>query len=209
MLTEAERKTSAASEGPDRARLRSRITPEREAEICEVVLDVLRESGYEALTMDAVAARAQCSKATLYRRWTGKPELVAMALRHQKLATLSRVDTGSLRGDFRAMVAQLDDRQMMKNASLMRGLVQAVHTHPDLFQALRDLLVHPELTGLDKALARAVERGEISAASPTLTYVPHMLLGALIARQLIEDKSADRAFVSHYLDAVVLPALGA
>ncbi|SEE63968.1 DNA-binding transcriptional regulator, AcrR family [Streptomyces sp. 3213] len=209
MLTEAERKTSAASEGPDRARPRSRITPEREAEICEVVLDVLRESGYEALTMDAVAARARCSKATLYRQWTGKPELVAMALRHQKPATLSCVDTGSLRGDFRAMVAQLDDRQMMKNASLMRGLVQAVHTDPDLFQALRDLLVHPELTGLDKALARAVERGEISAASPTLAYVPHMLLGALIARQLIEDKSADRAFVSHYLDAVVLPALGA
>ena len=48
---------------------RSRITPEREAELYRAVLDLLREVGYDALTMDAVAARTKSSKATLYRQW--------------------------------------------------------------------------------------------------------------------------------------------
>ncbi|QLJ04020.1 TetR/AcrR family transcriptional regulator [Streptomyces sp. NEAU-sy36] len=209
MATAPEHSPSAAPARPGRAGHRSRMTPEREAELFRTVLDLLREAGYEALTMDAVAARAQCSKATLYRQWAGKPELVAVALRHQQPATVAGIDTGSLRGDFRAMAAQMDDRQMVQDAALMRGLFQAVHTHPDLLQALRGLLVDPELTGLDALLTRAVERGEIAADSPALTYVPHMLVGALIARQLIEDRPADRAFMSHYIDAVILPALGA
>ncbi|MFE5606083.1 TetR family transcriptional regulator, partial [Streptomyces sp. NPDC056540] len=41
---------------------RSRITPERQAELHEAVLDLLRDVGYEALTMDAVAARTKSSK---------------------------------------------------------------------------------------------------------------------------------------------------
>ena len=63
---------------------RSRITPEREAELYEAVLDLLREVGYDALTMDAVAARTRSSKATLYRQWGGKAELVARPIRHNK-----------------------------------------------------------------------------------------------------------------------------
>lgn len=52
---------------------RSRITPEREAELYAAVLDLLREVGYEALTMDAIAARTKSSKATLYRQWGASP----------------------------------------------------------------------------------------------------------------------------------------
>ena len=69
---------------------RSRITPEREAELYAAVLDLLREVGYDALTMDAVAARTRSSKATLYRQWGGKAKLVVRALRHQKPAAPRR-----------------------------------------------------------------------------------------------------------------------
>lgn len=209
MATAAGHIASAASARPGRPGQRSRMTPERAAELYTAVLDLLREGGYEALTMDAVAARTRCSKATLYRQWSGKPELVATALRHLKLPTLAEIDTGSLRGDFREMVAQSDDTQVMKDAALVRGLSQAVHVHPDLLQALRDVFIDPELTGLDALLARAVKRGEIAPENPALVYVPHMLIGALVTRQLIEDTRADQAFLSHYIDAVVLPSLGA
>ncbi|MDX2933460.1 TetR/AcrR family transcriptional regulator [Streptomyces ipomoeae] len=184
------------------------MTPERESELYAAVLDLLREVGYESLTMDAIAARTRASKATLYRQWTGKPELVAMALRHQKPATLAGIDTGSLRGDLEAAVCQIDDRQVEQDTALMRALLHAVHTHPDLLQALREVLIDPELTGFNALLTRAVERGEIAADTPALAYVPHMLLGALIAQPLLENKPADSAFLRHYIDAVVLPALG-
>ena len=44
------------------------------------VISLLGETGYEAMTMDAVAARARASKTTIYRRWPGKAELVRAAV---------------------------------------------------------------------------------------------------------------------------------
>ncbi|MFJ3903288.1 TetR/AcrR family transcriptional regulator [Streptomyces sp. NPDC090025] len=187
----------------------SRLTPEREAELYEAVLDLLREVGYDALTMDAVAARTRSSKATLYRQWGSKPELVAKALRHNKPVSLAEIDTGSLRGDFHAMLLRTDDCQMEKDSALMRGLAHAVHNNPELLQALRELLIEPEMTGLQEVLNRAVRRGEIDAENPALKFVAHMLIGAFIARPLIEDQPVDHDFLSAYVDAVMLPSLGA
>ncbi|WP_156727188.1 TetR/AcrR family transcriptional regulator [Streptomyces apocyni] len=187
---------------------RTRITPEREAEIYSAVLDLVREVGYEALTMDAVTARTHSSKATLYRQWGSKPELVVRALREDKPVNLAEIDTGSLRGDFHEMVARSDSCQMEKNSALMRALAQAAHGNPDLHQAMRELLFEPEMTGLNTLLRRAVDRGEIAADHPALKYVMHMLVGAFVARQLIEDRGADPDFLVDYIDAVVLPALG-
>jgi AcrR family transcriptional regulator len=187
---------------------RSRLTPEREAELYTAVLDLLREVGYDALTMDAVAARTRSSKATLYRQWQGKPELVARALRHSKPVSTQDIDTGSVRGDFAEFISRTDDRQMERDSALMRGLGQAIHGNPDLHQALREVLIDPEMTGLAAMLQRGVDRGEIAADSVALTFVPHMLIGAFVARQLIEDRCVDAAFLSAYVDAVVLPALG-
>ncbi|GGX21996.1 TetR/AcrR family transcriptional regulator [Streptomyces chryseus] len=188
---------------------RTRLTPERESELYEAVLDLLREVGYDAVTMDAVAARTRSSKATLYRQWGSKPELVVRALRHNKPVSVADIDTGTLRGDFRALVERTDDCQLERDSALMRGLAQAVHENPDLHRALRELLIAPELTGLDGMLRRAVDRGEIPADTAALRYVPHMLVGAFVAQELIEGRSPDRAFLSDYIDAVVLPALGA
>ncbi|WP_374774369.1 TetR/AcrR family transcriptional regulator [Streptomyces sp. NBC_01310] len=187
---------------------RSRITPERQAELHEAVLDLLRDVGYEALTMDAVAARTKSSKATLYRQWGSKPELVAKALRCTQPVSLREIDTGSLRGDFARMVELSDDAQMAKDTALLRGLAHAVHESPELHKALRDLLVDPEITGLQVMLQRAVDRGEITPGCPALDFVPHMLIGAFIALPLIEDRSVDRTFLGDFIDAVVFPALG-
>ncbi|GAV38056.1 TetR/AcrR family transcriptional regulator [Streptomyces acidiscabies] len=187
---------------------RSRISPEREAELYDAVLDLLREVGYEGLTMEAVATRTRCSKATLYRQWAGKPELVAKALRHQKPVSFDRIDTGSLRGDLMTLVDQLDDHRMAEDTALIRGLSCAVHAYPELRVALRRLLVDPEVSGLDTLLGRAVERGEVHPDTPALAYVAHMMVGALITHSLIEGTPADAAFLRRYIDSALFPALG-
>ncbi|MCX5558362.1 TetR/AcrR family transcriptional regulator [Streptomyces sp. NBC_00038] len=188
---------------------RSRITPEREAELYTAVLDLLREVGYDALTMDAVAARTKSSKATLYRQWGGKAELVVKAMRHQKPVNVGDVDTGSLRGDFHAMVTRDDDCHMEQNSALMRGLAVAMHANPDLLRAFRELLIEPEMADVRRVIQRAIDRGEIRPDNPAVDYVMHMLIGGFAARTMIDELPPSQAFLTSYVDAVVLPALGA
>ncbi len=187
---------------------RSRITPEREAELYRAVLDLLREVGYDAVTMDAVATRTRSSKATLYRQWGGKAELVVKAMRSQKPGSIAGIDTGSLRGDLRAIVGRGDDCVMEQNVALMRALSMAVHQNDDLRQAFKELLVEPEIDEFHRIVRRAVDRGEISPGNPALDYLVHMLVGAFATRALIDDLPPTREFLLSYIDAVVLPALG-
>ena len=187
---------------------RSRLTPEREAELYAAVLDLLREVGYDALTMDAVAARTRSSKATLYRQWGGKAELVAKAIGKEKSMCASGIDTGSLRGDLHALARREDDRVMEQNSALMRGLAMAVHTNPELLAAFREFLIEPQIAEFQRLLGRAVERGEVRPDNPALAFLRHMMLGAFVTRTLLEELPPTQAFLVSYIDAVVLPALG-
>ncbi|MFE7174340.1 TetR/AcrR family transcriptional regulator [Streptomyces sp. NPDC057616] len=188
---------------------RSRITPEREAELYEAVLDLLREVGYDALTMDAVAARTRSSKATLYRQWGGKAELVAKAVRHNKPGGFADIDTGSLRGDLHALTLRSDDCQMEQNSALMRGLAMAVHGNPDLLKAFKEHLIEPEMAEFRRVLQRATDRGEVRPDNPAVDFVMHMMIGGFAARSLIDEQPPTQEFLLSYIDAVVLPALGA
>ncbi|WP_405871956.1 MULTISPECIES: TetR/AcrR family transcriptional regulator [unclassified Streptomyces] len=189
---------------------RSRITPEREAELYEAVLDLLREVGYDALTMDAVAARTRSSKATLYRQWGGKAELVAKAVRHNKPGgSADEVDTGSLRGDLHALTMRSDDCEMEQSSALMRGLAMAIHGSPDLLKAFREHLIEPEMAEFRRVLQRAIDRGEVRADSPAIDFMIHMMIGGFAARSLIDERPPTQDFLLSYIDAVVLPALTA
>ena len=71
----------------------------RESELLAVTLRLLQEHGYERLTVDAVASEARASKATVYRRWPSKAELVLAAFIEGVCQIAAPPDTGTLRGD--------------------------------------------------------------------------------------------------------------
>lgn len=75
-----------------------RLSEPRKREIYEAVLEFLREVGYQGLSMPALAARARCSTATIYRQWQGKAGLVIAALTNRQPELAADVDTGSLAG---------------------------------------------------------------------------------------------------------------
>jgi AcrR family transcriptional regulator len=186
---------------------RSRFTAKRESELYETVLELLGEVGYDGLTMDAVATRTRTSKATLYRQWGGKVELVVEAMRHKRSGVVADVDTGSLREDLDVLLDRAAESSMEETSSLMRGLAVAMHRHPDLGRVFRERILNVELEAFQRVLRHAVDRGEIHADNPAPNHAAHMLLGALVARGLLEDLPPTRAFLRAYVDAVVLPVL--
>ncbi|MFE2087711.1 TetR/AcrR family transcriptional regulator [Streptomyces sp. NPDC059460] len=186
---------------------RSKITPERAQEFYTAVLDLLRESGYESLTMEGVASRTRCGKSTLYRQWGSKPELVVAALHSTRRMLLSHIDTGSLAGDLRE-AAQAIGAGSGRDTPLMHALSHAALQSPELLCALREALILPELAALDAMVRRAMERGEIPRDNPAAEFVSAQLLGVMRARPLLEAKIADAAYLTRFVESAIFPALG-
>ncbi|MFF3372253.1 TetR/AcrR family transcriptional regulator [Streptomyces sp. NPDC002680] len=181
-----------------------RLGPERTAELYTAVAELLHETGYDSLTMKAIAARMHCSKATLYRHFTDKQQLVTQALRHLSPFDVTDVDTGSLAGDLHGLIEQRGDDRLGDDAALLRGLFSALRTHPELASSVRK----SDPCRLDPLIARAVDRGELGARQPASEHLALLLLGAVITRSLLEEAPVDRVFLHRFVAAVILPALG-
>ncbi|MGW2640567.1 TetR/AcrR family transcriptional regulator C-terminal ligand-binding domain-containing protein [Streptomyces sp. NPDC001348] len=201
--------TSQAADGPETvaASRRSKLTPEREREFFDAVLEQIRECGYDSVTMEGVAASTRCSKSTLYRQWKTKPQFVAAALRADRKVRFAGIDTGSLAGDLRRAARAAGDWSG-KDTRLMQALGHAITQDPELKQALRETLIDPEIAALQEILARGVERGEVPAGHPALEYVPAMMFGVLRARPVLCGEYADSGYLLRFVEAAVLPALG-
>ncbi|MEV5550533.1 TetR/AcrR family transcriptional regulator [Streptomyces sp. NPDC052309] len=200
--------TSQAADRPETVGTsrRSKITPEREQEFFDAVLAQIRECGYDAVTMEGIAASTRCSKSTLYRQWKTKPQFVAAALRSHRRVRFAGIDTGSLAEDLRQAARAAG--QWPAKDTLLQALGHAVMQDPELQCALREALVEPELAALREILRRGVERGEVAADHPALEYVPAQLFGVQRVRPVIEGEYADADYLVRFVDAVVLPALG-
>ncbi len=186
---------------------RSKITPERAQELYAAVLELLRESGYESLTMEGVASRTRCGKSTLYRQWGSKPELVVAALHGTRRMRLPNIDTGTLAGDLLAAARAIGEASE-SDTPLMHALSHAALQSPELLCALREALILPEVAAIDAMVRRGQARGEIAADLPGAEFVAAQLLGVMRARPLLEGRYADAAYLTRFVEMAVLPSLG-
>ncbi|MEV6099112.1 TetR/AcrR family transcriptional regulator [Nocardia sp. NPDC051981] len=174
--------------------------------ILAATVDLVAERGYPALTMDAVAARANASKATIYRRWRNKAELIKAALdAHDAQQNADIPDTGSLRGDLVAVLETLRDKASDQIAAMIEGLIAAMRHDPQLAAALREHTENEELSPFHDALHRAIARGELPG--DTDTELIHDVAEAMIMRQLQIGAPFDSAFIDRLVDDVLLVLL--
>jgi AcrR family transcriptional regulator len=179
---------------------------DRDPQIFAAVLELLREIGYERMTIDAVAARARVSKATIYRRWPGKPQMVAAALRHHKFEVVPPVDTGSLRGDLMATV-HAAAKICISDLSLMLAVVFAMQTNPELARLMRENVLPAARTQTDGIIDRAVARGEIAPNDQVRELFHGLAPALLMSRLAADDLPIDDAFLEAVVDHVLLPVL--
>jgi AcrR family transcriptional regulator len=138
-----------------------------DAAIFEATLDELSERGYATLTMERVAERARASKASLYRRWPSRIELVIDAVRHAFPDPASTPDTGSLRGDLLAALRHAAAQLAGPAGEALRGVLSDVLRDRARTAELRRRTQGASITMMREILDRAAERGEIEASAVT------------------------------------------
>ena len=186
--------------------LRPRVEGEREAEILDAAVALLGQVGYDRLTMDAVAAEAKASKATLYRRWSTKAALVVDAiLRSKETLQVPDVDTGTLRGDLIAMACGHGGLSDKRTAQTMAGVITALHHDAEFAAEFRTRVVAPKLAASRVMFERAQARGEI-ALDLDLDLLAPALAGIVLHRSFVLGLPVDEQTVAQVVDEIILPA---
>ena len=189
---------------PTDACIRPRVKGQRELEILEATLAVLDDVGYDLLTMDAVASRAKASKATLYRRWKGKPELVVAAIMAHKGENVVP-DTGTLRGDLIAAYCGTGGLNDPMAQSVLTAVVTAMGRDPEFAEIYRRDLIGPKIATSRVIYERARERGEVHPDTD-LTILAPSLAGIVLHRAFLLGDAVTPELVARVLDEVILPA---
>ncbi|MFD6197342.1 TetR/AcrR family transcriptional regulator [Mycobacteriaceae bacterium NPDC060252] len=182
----------------------SQWTP-REVELLAVTLRLLQQHGYDRLSVDEVAAESKASKATIYRRWPSKAELVLAAFIEGMRAQLVRPNTGSLREDL-LQIGMNVLADVRRNTPVMRGLLIEIERNADLTKAFRTKFIDQRKLLLDDVLTAAVERGEIEAAAID-EELWDLLSGYLVFRTLMPVRSPTANTVRLLVNDVIMPSL--
>ena len=107
----------------------------RDAAILDAAISILAEVGYDGMTMDMVAVRAKAGKATVYRRWATKADMVLEAVARMKREQVdldNLPDTGNLRDDLLALFRPQPMEETERKLRAMAGMAALLTQHPAL-----------------------------------------------------------------------------
>jgi AcrR family transcriptional regulator len=219
-VTVPEAKLDAATASPEaggpgggaaarRPRGRPRSEKARQA-ILAAAGDLMLSGGLAAATMDAIAARAGVSKATVYKWWPSRGAVALDGFLDRVAGTLAVPDGLSAAA---ALTWQIDALiQIFRDTTagpLMRALVAVAQTDPDIAGALRDQWLAPRRARAMETVQAGVQRGEIQAGLDHEAIMDE-LFGPVYHRlffghaPLSEDLAA--TLVSHLMAGIAAPA---
>jgi len=180
--------------------------PSRDQAIIDASIDVLVRDGYDRLSMEGVAAAAGVGKATVYRRWGSKAELVIDAMATLKPA-IDTIDTGSLDGDIELMIVASCSAHSQRLLQVMVSICSALPREPELLEAFKTRFTEPRIALITEMLLRARHRGELGPdvdVAMAASLVPSLML----QRVLMTGQPAGRVYAEQVVGSVLLPVLG-
>ncbi|MEU1304594.1 TetR/AcrR family transcriptional regulator [Streptomyces shenzhenensis] len=176
-----------------------------EGALLDAAWDELTERGYELLSLETVAERANTSKPVLYRRWPNKADLVRAALRHVvERDPIAVPDTGKLRDDVIALLRQVNERRVGLASALVAQLADLYRATGTTIDDLRATLAAGQRSAMEEIVERAVERGEIDPArlTPRVIRLPEDLFRHEL---LMTSRAVPDADVVEIVDTIFLP----
>jgi AcrR family transcriptional regulator len=190
----------ATASSPPRGRPRSE---KAQNAILEAAADLLLEQSLATVNMDALAARAGVSKATIYRWWPTKQTLAMEVLHHEWAAVPAAEETGTLRGDLLELLrpwVRLVRRRPY--GRVMAALLTEAQTDRAFAQAYRARFVRPRRQRGRSIFRRAIERGEIPADTK-IEVALDLLYGPICHRLLNGHAPLNDQFVHDVVDTAL------
>jgi AcrR family transcriptional regulator len=140
------------------------------------------EAGFEGMSVEAVAARAGVGKATIYRRWSSKEELVVDAIA-ELFADTPRPDAGNVRDDLVQIGQEL---HVLMSSSVTGGVFPRMGAEVARGSRLGRLygqrVIGPRRASFEEALRRGIERGELSEETDVELAID-LLVGSFLLRR--------------------------
>jgi AcrR family transcriptional regulator len=187
-MAEQESGRRQVEEGRARGRPRDRA---REAAILDAARALLVEQGFEALSIEGVAARAGVGKQTIYRRWPGKAELLFAAFRAHAEARIVLPEAGSLRADLELFLARML-AALRASAPGLRALMAQAQLDPAFRRAFDEAFVAHRRQALAGLILRHLGTGQAARADAAL--IVDMIYGAIWYRLLLGHGRLGTAF---------------
>jgi AcrR family transcriptional regulator len=166
-----------------------------DAAIRRAAIEVLADKGPAGFTVDEVASRAGCGKATIYRRWPSRANLL-LDTAHSMGLEPEAVDTGSVRGDLVRLMVQLATKLHDSPAGrIMPGVMAEAAVNPEMRQVL-SAFVQDRRQRPREVVERAIARGQLPPDTDVELVVD--LVGAvafyreLVSGQALEEHDAER-----------------
>ncbi|MFG2992852.1 TetR/AcrR family transcriptional regulator [Streptomyces sp. NPDC048257] len=182
--------------------------PELEQAILDAALERLSTVGWNALTMEGVAAGAHTGKAALYRRWPSKADLVADALRTGLPRIGDIPDCGSIREDLYLLCARTRDVMRSRaGQALWSVLHECDHMHADRFHGvIWSGLQEPAQRLIRELVGRGIERGDVRPDA-TGPFVVDVIPAMLMYRTKVCGSEWGDADIAALIDEVMVPLL--
>lgn len=177
--------------------------PARNTALLDATAELLAERGYAGFTVADVARRARASKATVYRRWASKADLVVAALLHATDTIDDQPDTGTLRGDLYALVGQIA-AATADLGQLFNIVIGQLPNDAELSAAFRTGILRRRAAAVATVFDRARTRGEIAAdRDPAL--LQDLIPALIFYRLAVLGELPDPMLIAELIDDVILP----
>lgn len=169
--------------------------------ILNAAMDLLGEKGWEGLSTEAIASRAGVGKATIYRRWSSKEEIV-IATMECFVEEIRLPDTGSLGSDLEALLEDAIRAYRSPHGGFVAALASVMERRPRLANAVRREFLEPRRRAVFAIFERAQERGEL-APDADLDLIHDLLAGPLLYRRLFTARRLDSTLVAGIVETIV------
>lgn len=170
--------------------------------ILEAAYELMNQTGFNDLTIEAIAARAEVGKPTIYRRWSSKAHLVMDAFLAAINPELTFPDSGSFKEDIRLQMQQLVKVLLSPPGQIIAMLIGGGQTDPELMEAFRENWLMPRRQVASEVFNKGVERGELRSDVDVEVAID-ALYSPLFYRLLLRHAPLTQDFVDELVDVVM------